>query len=61
MQKFINELELDVAILSFIILKNNELNIKLVHNTEQHNYIKYINIQHHYIYNMIDDKKLIVK
>jgi len=61
MQNFFNELKLNVAILSITLLENNESNINLVHNVKQHNYTKYIDIQHHYIYNMIDDEELIVK
>jgi len=61
MQKFINELKLDNTTLSITFLNNNELNIKLMHNVKQHSCTKHINIQHHYIHNMIDDKKLIVE
>ena len=60
-QRFINELKLNDTITSITLLNNNELNIKLVYNIKQHNHIKHINMQHHYIQNMIDNKKLIVK
>jgi len=61
MWKFINELKLNDTIINITLLNNNELNIKLVHNVKQHNYTKYINVQHHYIWNIINDEKLIVK
>jgi len=47
--------------MSITLLNNNKLNIKLMHNTEQHNHTKHIDIQHHYICNMIDNKKLIIE
>jgi len=34
MQKFINELKLNNTTLSITLLNDNELNIKLMHNTE---------------------------
>jgi hypothetical protein len=49
MWKFINELKLNDTILSITLLKNNELSIKLVQNVKQHSYIKYIDVQYHYI------------
>jgi len=49
MWRFINELKLDDTITSITLLNNNELNIKLVHNTEQHSHTKHIDVQHHYI------------
>jgi len=61
MQKFINELELDNATASITLLDDNELSIKLVHNVKQHSHIKYIDVQHHYIWNMINDEELIVE
>ena len=42
------------------LLEDNELSIKLVQNLKQHSYTKHINVQHHYIENIIDNKKLIV-
>ena len=42
------------------LLEDNELSIKLVQNSEQHSYTKHINVQHHYIQNIIDNKKLVV-
>jgi hypothetical protein len=32
-----------------------------MHNAEQHSHIKYIDVQHHYIQNMINNKELIVE
>jgi len=61
MQKFINELELDNTTLNITLLDDNESSIKLMHNAKQHSCTKHINIQHHYIQNMINDKKLIVE
>jgi len=61
MQKFINEPQLNNTTLSITLLNDNKLSIKLVYNVKQHSHTKHIDIQHHYIYNMIDDKKLFVK
>jgi len=61
MQRFINELKLNNAITSITLLNNNESSIKLVHNVKQHSCTKHIDVQHHYIWNMINDKELIVK
>jgi len=61
MQKFINELKLNNTTLSIIFLEDNKSSIKLMYNVKQHSCTKYIDIQHHYICNMINDKKLIVK
>ena len=61
MQKFINKLKLNDAIINITLLDDNESNIKLVHNVKQHSHTKHINVQHHYIQNMIDNEELIVK
>jgi len=61
MQRFINELKLNDATANITLLDDNELSIKLVHNVKQHSCIKYIDVQHHYIQNMIDDEELIVE
>lgn len=61
MQRFTNELELNNTTLSITLLEDNESSIKLVYNAEQHSHIKYINVQHHYIQNMIDNNELIIK
>jgi len=57
MQKFINELKFNDTTVSITLLKNNKLNIKLMHNTKQHSCIKYINVQHYYIQNIINNKE----
>jgi len=59
MQRFINELKLNVAILSIILLKNNKSNIKLMHNVKQHSNTKHINVQHQYIWNIVNNEELI--
>jgi len=59
--KFINELKLNNTIINITLLNDNKLNIKLVHNIKQYNHTKHINVQHHYIQNMINNEKLIVK
>jgi hypothetical protein len=56
MWKFINELKLNDTILSITLLEDNESSIKLVHNVKQHSHTKHIDVQHHYIWNMIDNK-----
>jgi len=61
MQKFINELKLDDTITNITLLNDNELSLKLMHNVKQHSYTKHIDVQHHYIQNMINDEELIVK
>jgi len=61
MQRFINELKLNDTTASITLLDDNESNIKLVHNVKQHSHTKHINVQHHYIQNMIDNEELIVK
>ena len=61
MQRFINKLKLDDTIISITLLNNNELSIKLVHNVKQYSHTKHIDVQHHYIWNMIEDRELIVE
>ena len=61
MQRFINKLKLSNITLSIILLKDNELSVKLMYNVKQHSYIKHIDVQHHYIQNVIDNKELIVE
>ena len=60
MQRFINELSLDQVTPNITLLGDNKSSIKLVQNLKQHSYIKHIDVQHHYIQNMIDDKELVV-
>ncbi len=61
MWRFINELKLNDATASITLLNDNELSLRLVHNVKQHSHTKHINVQHHYIWNIINDEKLIVK
>jgi len=61
MWRFINELKLNDAITNITFLDNNKSSIKLVHNVKQHSHTKHIDVQHHYIWNMINDRELIVK
>lgn len=49
MQRFINELDLNQATSNITLLEDNESSIKLVQNSEQHSYMKHIDVQHHYI------------
>ena len=60
MWRFINELGLDQVTPNITLLGDNESSIKLVQNLEQHSHTKHIDIQHHYIQNMVDDKELVV-
>jgi len=61
MQKFINKLKLNDAIINITLLDDNELSIKLMYNVKQHSCTKHIDVQHYYIQNIIDDEELIVK
>ena len=44
-----------------MLLKDNELSISLTQSAEQHSYIKYINIQHHYLRVIVKDRELIIE
>ena len=60
MQRFINKLSLNQVTPNITLLGDNESSIKLVQNLEQRSYTKHIDVQHHYIQNIIDDKELVV-
>ena len=60
MRRFLNELGLDEAIPNIILLGDNKSSIALVQNPEQHSCTKHIDVQHHYIQNLVEDRELIV-
>ena len=61
MQRFINELGLCELELNITLLDDNKSSIRLVQNVKQHSYTKHIDVQHHYIQSLIDDRELIVE
>ena len=56
MQRFMNKLKIQTTII--LLWGDNKLSIKLVKNAEFHAHIKYINVQHHYIRELISEREL---
>ena len=61
MQRFINVLELCELESNITLLDDNKSSIRLVQNAEQHSYTKHIDVQHHYIQSLVDNRELIVE
>jgi len=59
-RKFINEISYSVTDGPSEFLENNETNIKLARNTEQHGRTKYIDIQYYYTKYLIENSELAV-
>ncbi len=58
-RRFINEMTLDI-VPEITLNGDNEMSITLTKNVESHHRTKYIDVQHHYIRGIIDEKKLTV-
>ena len=61
MRRFINELGLDKPTPHITLLGDNESSISLAQNAEQHSRTKHIDIQHHYLRAMVEDRELVVE
>lgn len=44
-----------------ILYDNNNMSITLTKNVESERYVKYIDMQHYYIYKLINEEKLTIK
>ena len=58
-RQFINKMILDI-VLAITLNGDNEMSIILTKNTESQHRTKYIDVQHHYIRERIDENELIV-
>ena len=59
-RKFINEIEIEVT-RDLILFGNNEMSIALTKNVESLHQTKHINVQHHYIKELVNKEELTVK
>jgi hypothetical protein len=59
-RRFINELDLDELLGPLLIFGDNKSGLKLVRNAEFHDRTKYIDIQHHYVRELVADRYITV-
>ncbi len=59
-RRFINEFEIE-TIEHLTLNGDNEMSIALTKNVESQHYTKHINVQYHYIRELVNEGKLIVK
>lgn len=60
--KFVNEMNLNVAMIDSIVLRgNNEMCITLTWNVKSQHWIKYINIQYQYVWELVNKEELTIE
>ncbi len=59
-KRFINELELDI-VEGLTLFGDNEMSIALTKNAESQHRTKHIDVQHHYIRELVNEKELTIK
>ena len=59
-KRFVNELELEVTE-TIMLHGDNKISIALTNNTESQYRTKYINVQHHYIQELVNEGEITVK
>lgn len=59
-KRFINKMQLE-AVIDLTLYENIEMSITLTKNAKSQYRTKYINVQHHYIWELINEKEIIIK